>query len=177
MSLILSFPMVDPLHEYVAHGYVVRMSGWIRNKPDSSHSYFRSTPFLICSSNAGTAWFRFATLTLMFCQYWERKSWPWTHEVEGVATRGPLVRDQCMVVPSHVGYLDITWVTVTESVTYLTCQRKLCPFSVLSCLSPGFPMSSIRLSLFWILLIIWNTSVSTAFYSYFLTHLRSLFSH
>lgn len=79
MCLILSFPTVDPQHEYVAYGYVAWMSGWTCNKPNSCHPYFWNIPFLICSSNIGTGLFMFETL--MFCQYLERKSWPWTQEV------------------------------------------------------------------------------------------------
>lgn len=108
MYLVLSFPAVDPLHEYVTYGYIAWMSRWICNKPNSSHPYCWSTAFLISPSNTVTGLFRFETFTLMFCQYWERKSWPCTQEVKGMATMGPLLWDQCIVMPRHVGYLDIT---------------------------------------------------------------------
>lgn len=139
MCLILSFPTVDPLHEDVSYGYVAWMSGWTCNKPNSCHPYFWNIPFLICSSNIGTGLFRFETL--MFCQYLERKSWPRIPEVKGVITIGPLVRHQCMVVPSHVGYLDIP---LSQSLNLKRILHVNISFfcSLLPCLWSGFPQDA-----------------------------------
>ena len=152
MCLSLSFSTVDSLHEYVAYGYIAWMREWTCNKPNSCHSYFWNIPFLICSSSNETGLFRFETL--MFCQYLERKRWPWTQEVKGVVIIGPLVWDQCTVVPSHVGCLDIP----LSQTLNMKCILHVNTNSVLLLLFTSLPMASLPLglpsllSLSWVLL-------------------------
>lgn len=146
MCLILCFPTVDPLHEHVAYGYIAWMSGWTCNKPNSCHPYFWNIPFLICSSNIETGLFMFETL--MFCQYLERKSWPWTQEVSRNRSFSSRPVHGCT---QSCGLSGHPFVADTESEMYLTCQHKLCSSSALYFLAYDLASSRTPLTLVFIL--------------------------